>query len=165
MALINILDVLFSEEEQRQIENDLKELVRARLKQPLTQQIVAEESPAVVKKRKKNKWSEEARAAQAERARIRFSKKENDPKPINLSGSDLAALRAIKGGCHWPSEIASRLGSGYPTIRAQNMLHDLEKKGLLVAPKPEMRAYFEITEKGIQILEENSIPEKAEVEE
>lgn len=161
MALTNILDVLFSEEEQKQIEIDLKELVRARLKQPLTQTVAVEE--VHVKKRRKSKWSEEARAAQAERARARFSKKENGEKPtVVLSGSEFQALRAIKTGAHWPSEVASRFGNAYPTQRAQNMLHSLASKGFLSNPREDTKAYFEITEKGLQALEENGIKEPAE---
>lgn len=159
MALTNILDVLFSEEEQKQIEIDLKELVRARLKQPLTQNVPVEE--VHVKKRRKSKWSEEARAAQAERARERFSKKETAPTAV-LSGSEFQALRAVKTGAHWPSEVATRFGNSYPTQRAQNMLHSMVSKGFLSNPREDTKAYFEITEKGLQALEENGIKEPVE---
>lgn len=161
MPLTNILDVLFSEEEQKQIEIDLKELVRARLKQPFTQTAAVEE--VRVKKKRKNRWSEEAREAQAERARERFSKKETGEKPSKvLSGSEFQALRAINTGARWPSEVAARFGNNYPTQRAQNMLHTLVNQGYLSNPPEDTKAYFEITEKGLQALQENGIKEVTE---
>lgn len=154
MTLQSILDILFSTEEQAQLESEIKEYVRSRIK-PSTE---IQEDLVVAKRRRKSNMSPENRLAAAERMRAMVTaRREAKKEKHSLSGTEIQILRAVKNGAHWPSEVSSNVGLGWGVTRMTNMMHSLESAGYLFCPREGVKAFFEITENGKVMVEENSV--------
>lgn len=159
--LVAIIDVLFDETEQEAMVKEITGIVRERIKSGLVPAAPVVEEPKK-KKCKKNSMSPENRARAAERMRqmVAARKAAKGEPSIELSGSSRAVLHHVSNGSHWPSEVGIKIN--FTTARTQSIMKDLEKQGLLCCPRDDTKAYFEITQAGQKVLEENSVKESGE---